>query len=278
MPLFVNRTCQGYVGGSEHQFNRKQLFLEGVVGVKLRTQTSHWNTIWNLDGMLALETYPSEDPQKTGMLENMQLWQRVRRTSFSPQSRTLEEFARVCHSWSLYSQPEETNTSFLPEKPALTVSSSAELWSFSGRPGDLPITQFLKKEANILLRTANITMVTPKNKDFPSLVRAHLQEQELLVKSNSPSLLVSPKDIFCGSWTQAQHFRLKKFLESMHLKSVQIGPTFISEKADPSTNGKVKIYNSLGVDNKAFILMKKKGSLSDFPWTSVIHVNSRSLQ
>lgn len=39
-------------------------------------------------------------------------------------------------------------------------------------------------------------METPKNTDFPSLVRAHLQEQELPVKSDSPSLSVSPKDIF----------------------------------------------------------------------------------
>lgn len=43
-------------------------------------------------------------------------------------------------------------------------------------------------------------METPKNKDFPSLVRAHLQEQELPVKSDSSSLLVSPKDIFCGQY------------------------------------------------------------------------------
>ncbi|KAM7102573.1 uncharacterized protein J5F26_007497 isoform 2-T5 [Ciconia maguari] len=106
-------------------------------------------------------------------------------------------------------------TSFPPEKSALTVASSAELWSCSGRVGDLPITQFLKKETKILVRTANITMETPKNKDFPSLVRAHLQEQELPVKSDSPSLLVSPKDIFL--WTGASCCTHEKFSQRSSL-------------------------------------------------------------
>lgn len=53
---------------------------------------------------LALQTYLSEAPQKTSMLENVQLWERVKRMSFSPQSSTLEEFARVYHSQSLYSE------------------------------------------------------------------------------------------------------------------------------------------------------------------------------
>ncbi|KAM9532866.1 uncharacterized protein ACIB01_013543 [Guaruba guarouba] len=64
----------------------------------------------------------------------------------------------------------------------------------------------------------------------------------------------------------------------MHLKSAQIGPTSTSEKAEASAYGDAKICNSLRVDKKAFIPMKKKGSLNDFPWTLVIHANSRSHQ
>lgn len=58
---------------------------------------------------LAPQIYPTEVPQKTGMLENVQFWERVRRTSFSPQSSTPEKFSRVNPSWGLYSQPEVTH-------------------------------------------------------------------------------------------------------------------------------------------------------------------------
>lgn len=76
-------------------------------------------------------------------------------------------------------------------------------------------------------------METLKNKDFPSLVRAHLQEQELPIKRDSPLLLVSPKDIFCGQY----HLFMSKFIESMFLALTQCGTL-------PGTSNKCPLLSS----------------------------------
>lgn len=50
---------------------------------------------------LAPQIYHTEVPEKNAMLENVEFWEKVRRTSFSPQSRTPEKFAKVNPSCSL---------------------------------------------------------------------------------------------------------------------------------------------------------------------------------
>lgn len=52
-----------------------------------------------------------------------------------------------------------------------------------------------------------------------------------VLQSNS-LLFLSPLFSFSGSWGQEQHFRLKKFLESMHSKSAPTGPMFVSGKLE----------------------------------------------
>lgn len=64
------------------------------------------------------------------MLENVQFWEEVRRTSFSPQSSTPEKFPKVNHSYSLCLQPEVTHeilllNSHFAECPLISFCSHA---------------------------------------------------------------------------------------------------------------------------------------------------------
>ncbi|XP_064373793.1 uncharacterized protein LOC112996001 [Dromaius novaehollandiae] len=143
-----------------------------------------------------------------------------------------------------------------PEKSDSAVAARAEPLASRGRAGDLAASQHLVKGTTILQPgLPTLLWKPPKNKDFPSLVRAHLQEQELQLA-------------FCLSKATLLHYWC-------HLR------TFFMFGLD-LPGGQMKNLRRGGVwclREETFTAPHR----SDFAWTSVIppqyiHMNSRAVK